>query len=144
MNTHDKNSTINREAAIIGCGEYGYAILNSMKTIGFTLNVMDINPDSFQKFSGMDIKNGSIIPMVGNGMSINDLSILPKDISIIVVMTGDDSINLFIGQLSKFLFRTAKIICKINNEKIMLLGKNQGILTFSTTALLNETILSVI
>ncbi|SVD81997.1 uncharacterized protein METZ01_LOCUS434851, partial [marine metagenome] len=118
--------------------------LNSMKTIGFTLNVMDINPDSFQKFSGMDIKNGSIIPMVGNGMSINDLSILPKDISIIVVMTGDDSINLFIGQLSKFLFRTAKIICKINNEKIMLLGKNQGILTFSTTALLNETILSVI
>jgi trk system potassium uptake protein TrkA len=144
MNTPGKKLTINREAAIIGCGEYGYAILNSMKNLGFTLNVMDINPDSFQKLSDTDIKNGSIIPITGNGMSINDLSILSKDISIIVVMTGDDSINLFIGQLAKHLFRTAKIICKINNEKIMLLGKNQGILTFSTISLLNETILSVI
>ena len=144
MNTPNKNSNINRKAAIIGYGEFGYVISNSMKNLGFTLTAMDINPDSFEKLPDTDIKNGSVIPITGNGMSINDLSNLPKDISIILVMAGDDSINLFIGQLAKHLFRTAKIICKIDNEKIMLLGKNQDILIYSPITLFNETILSVI
>ena len=144
MNTDDNNIGILRGAAIIGYGESGHTISNSMKNLGFTLNVMDINPESFEKLSDTDVKDGLKIPITGDGMSITDLSSLPKDLSIILVMTGNDAVNLFIGQLAKNLFRTAKIICKIDDEKIRLLGDNQQILTYSPLALLNEKILSVI
>ena len=144
MSTGDNNIDILRKAAIIGYGESGHTISNSMKHLGFALNIMDINPESFKKLSDADVKNGFIIPITGDGMSITDLSNLHKDLSIILVMTGNDAVNLFIGQLAQNLFRTAKIICKINDEKIRLLGDTQQILAYSPIALLNEKILSVI
>ena len=144
MNTGDNNIGTLRGAAIIGYGQSGHAISNSMKNLGFTLNILDINPEAFEKLSDADVKNGLIVPITGDGMSITDLSNLPKDLSIILVMTGNDAVNLFIGQLAKNFFKAAKIICKIDDEKIRLLGNNQQILAYSPIALLNEKILSVI
>ena len=144
MNKDQKNIETPREAAIIGYGESGYELANSINNLGFKINIMDINPESFAKLPESKVENGLIIPLAGDGMSINDLSKLPKDLSIVIVMTETDSVNLFIGQLAKQIFRTAKIICKINNEKLRLLGDNQELLAYSPIALLNEKILSVI
>ena len=144
MNKDDKNIDTPREAAIIGYGDSGDEIANSINNLGLTITIMDINPEVFAKLPESNVKNGLIAPLTGDGMSINDLSNLPKDLSIIIVMTGTDSVNLFIGQLAKQIFRTAKIICKINNEKLRLLGDNQELLVYSPIALLNEKILSVI
>ena len=144
MNKNDKNIATPREAAIIGYGESGHEIVNSMSNLGFIVNIMDINPRAFAKLPESNVKDGSIIPLTGDGMSINALSNLPKDLSIIIAITGNDSVNLFIGQLTKQLFRTAKIICKINNERLQSIGDNQEILAYSPITLLNEKILSVI
>ena len=144
MNKDQKNIETPREAAIIGYGESGYELANSINNLGFKINIMDINPESFAKLPESKVENGLIIPLAGDGMSIKDLSNLPKDLSIIIVITGNDSVNLFIGQLTKQLFRAAKIICKINNEKLRHIGDKHEILVYSPITLLNEKILSII
>ena len=105
---------------------------------------MDINPGVFSKLPDVNIKNGDIVPIIGDGMSVNNLSNLSKDSSVVIVLTGNDSANLFIGQLAKQLFSASKIICKINNEKLRLLGDSQNIVAYSPITLFNEKILSII
>ena len=144
MTGNDKNIEVSRDVAIIGYGEAGYELANSINNMGFTVTILDLNPESFEKLPDTNVKNGSIVPITGDGMSLNDLSNLPKDLSTIIVITGNDATNLFIGQLAKQLFRASKIICKINNEQLRSLGKNQNIIAYSPITLFNEKILSII
>ena len=144
MTGNDKNIEVSRDVAIIGYGEAGYELANSINNMGFTVTILDLNPESFEKLPDTNVKNGSIVPITGDGMSLNDLSNLPKDLSTIIVITGNDATNLFIGQLAKQLFRASKIICKINNEKLRLIGNNQNIMAYSPITLFNEKILSII
>ena len=144
MTGNDKNIEVSRDVAIIGYGEAGYELANSINNMGFTVTILDLNPESFEKLPDTNVKNGSIVPITGDGMSLNDLSNLPKDLSTIIVITGNDATNLFIGQLAKQLFRASKIICKINNEKLRLIGNNQNIISYSPITLFNEKILSII
>ena len=144
MTGNDKNIEVSRDVAIIGYGEAGYELANSINNMGFTVTILDLNPESFEKLPDTNVKNGSIVPITGDGMSLNDLSNLPKDLSTIIVITGNDATNLFIGQLAKQLFRASKIICKINNEKLRLIGHNQNIMAYSPITLFNEKIFSII
>ena len=144
MTGNDKNIKVSRDVAIIGYGEAGYELANSINNMGFTVTILDLNPESFEKLPDTNVKNGSIVPITGDGMSLNDLSNLPKDLSTIIIITGNDATNLFIGQLAKQLFRASKIICKINNEKLRLIGNNQNIMAYSPITLFNEKILSII
>ncbi|MBK50590.1 MAG: hypothetical protein FI718_02285 [SAR202 cluster bacterium] len=144
MNKDEKNIESSREVTIIGYGESGYELVNSINNLGLKITIMDINPEVFSKLPDVNIKNGDIVPIIGDGMSINDLSNLSKDSSVVIVLTGNDSANLFIGQLAKQLFSASKIICKINNEKLRLLGDSQNIVAYSPITLFNEKILSII
>ena len=144
MTGNDKNIEVSRDVAIIGYGEAGYELANSINNMGFTVTILDLNPESFEKLDDTHVKSGSVVPITGDGMSLNDLSNLPKDLSTIIVITGNDATNLFIGQLAKQLFRASKIICKINNEKLRLIGNNQNIISYSPITLFNEKILSII
>ena len=144
MNKDEKNIESSREVTIIGYGESGYELVNSINNLGLKITIMDINPEVFSKLPDVNIKNGDIVPIIGDGMSVNDLSNLSKDSSVVIVLTGNDSANLFIGQLAKQLFSASKIICKINNEKLRLLGDSQNIVAYSPITLFNEKILSII
>ena len=144
MNKDEKNVESSREVTIIGYGESGYELVNSINNLGFKITIMDINPEVFSKIPDVNIKNGDIVPIIGDGMSVNNLSNLSKDSSVVIVLTGNDSANLFIGQLAKQLFSASKIICKINNEKLRLLGDSQNIVAYSPITLFNEKILSII
>ena len=144
MTGNDKNIEVSRDVAIIGYGEAGYELANSINNMGFTVTILDLNPESFEKLDDTHVKSGSVVPITGDGMSLNDLSNLPKDLSTIIVITGNDATNLFIGQLAKQLFRASKIICKINNEKLRSLCENQNIIAYSPITLFNEKILSII
>ena len=144
MNKDEKNIESSREVTIIGYGESGYELVNSINNLGFKITIMDINPEVFSKIPDVNIKNGDIVPIIGDGMSVNNLSNLSKDSSVVIVLTGNDSANLFIGQLAKQLFSASKIICKINNEKLRLLGDSQNIVAYSPITLFNEKILSII
>ena len=144
MNKDEKNIESSREVTIIGYGESGYELVNSINNLGLKITIMDINPEVFSKLPDVNIKNGDIVPIIGDGMSINDLSNLSKDSSVVIVLTGNDSANLFIGQLAKQLFSASKIICKINNEKLRLLGDSQNIVAYSPITLFIEKILSII
>ena len=144
MTGNDKNIEVSRDVAIIGYGEAGYELANSINNMGFTVTILDLNPESFEKLDDTHVKSGSVVPITGDGMSLNDLSNLPKDLSTIIVIRGNDATNLFIGQLAKQLFRASKIICKINNEKLRLIGNNQNIMAYSPITLFNEKILSII
>ena len=144
MNKDEKNIESSREVTIIGYGESGYELVNSINNLGLKITIMDINPGVFSKLPDVNIKNGDIVPIIGDGMSVNDLSNLSKDSSVVIVLTGNDSANLFIGQLAKQLFSASKIICKINNEKLRLLGDSQNIVAYSPITLFNEKILSII
>ena len=144
MNENEKNKEVARDVAIIGYGESGYGLANSINNMGFTVTILDLNPEAFEKLPDTHIKNRSAVPIIGDGMSLNDLSNLPKDLSTVIVITGNDAANLFIGQLAKQLFRASKIICKINNEQLRSLGKNQNIIAYSPITLFNEKILSII
>ena len=144
MNENEKNKEVARDVAIIGYGESGYGLANSINNMGFTVTILDLNPEAFEKLPDAHIKNGSVVPITGDGMSLNDLSNLPKDLSTVIVITGNDAANLFIGQLAKQLFRASKIICKINNEKLRSLCENKNIISYSPITLFNEKILSII
>ena len=144
MTGNDKNIEVSRDVAIIGYGEVGYELANSINNMGFTVTILDLNPESFEKLDDTHDKSVSVGPITGDGMSLNDLSNLPKDLSTIIVITGNDAINLFIGQLAKQLFRASKIICKINNEKLRSLCENKNIISYSPITLFNEKILSII
>ena len=144
MTGNDKNIEVSRDVAIIGYGEAGYELANSINNMGFTVTILDLNPESFEKLDDTHVKSGSVVPITGDGMSLNDLSNLPKDLSTIIVITGNDATNLFIGQLAKQLFRASKIICKINNEKLRSLCENKNIISYSPITLFNEKILSII
>ena len=144
MTGNDKNIEVSRDVAIIGYGEAGYELANSINNMGFTVTILDLNPESFEKLDDTHVKSGSVVPITGDGMSLNDLSNLPKDLSTIIVITGNDATNLFIGQLAKQLFRASKIICKINNEKLRSLCENKNIMSYSPITLFNEKILSII
>ena len=144
MNKDEKNIESSREVTIIGYGESGYELVNSINNLGLKITIMDINPGVFSKLPDVNIKNGDIVPIIGDGMSVNNLSNLSKDSSVVIVLTGNDSANLFIGQLAKQLFSASKIICKINNEKLRLLGDSQNIVAYSPITLFNEKILSII
>ena len=61
MSTGDNNIDILRKAAIIGYGESGHTISNSMKHLGFALNIMDINPESFEKLSDTDAQRAGVV-----------------------------------------------------------------------------------
>ena len=49
MNKDEKNIESSREVTIIGYGESGYELVNSINNLGFKITIMDINPGVFSK-----------------------------------------------------------------------------------------------
>ncbi|WP_162146936.1 potassium channel family protein [Acholeplasma granularum] len=100
-----KNKTI-----VIGSGRLGANIARHFSKKGISVDIIDISKDAFRKVS--DDFSGNTIHADASDMTL--LEQLDMDnVERIVIVTGDDNINVYIGHLAQYTYNIPKIYLRL-------------------------------
>ena len=121
-----QNSILRNKTLIIGCGRLGSSIANEDSSRGKNVLVIDKDPLAFEnlseKFSGYTFSG-----------DVTDLSLL-EEASIdsakeIIIVTGDDSINIFLAHVSREIYDVPQIYVRLDNPDLEVLLRGMNINT---------------
>lgn len=97
---------------IVGCGQAGSRLAISLSTSKDNIVVVDINPRAFGVLG--ERFNGSTI--VGDPMNTDVLERAGiKKADRLYVLTGNDDINLVVGQVAKKIYDVENVIVQVNS-----------------------------
>ena len=117
---------------IVGCGELGSRLANTFFHEGYTVSVVDNNPDSFSQLD----KNFDGMTVLGMPMDMNilrDAGVESCDAAAIV--TPDDNLNITVSQVVKEFFYIDNVIARINDPTREQVFYNLGLKTVCSTNL---------
>ncbi len=128
---------------VVGCGKLGARVASeiySSNANGANVIVIDHNEEAFSRldssFGGMTV--------VGDGC---DFDILEKaeiaTANCVIVATGFDNNNIFIGQVAKKRYDVDKVIVRILNERLKPIYEEMGIQTICPTDLSTKAVLDI-
>lgn len=99
---------------IIGAGSLGCHLANILSRDGKSVTIVDRNEDAFKKlnedFSGFTLEREAV-----QFESLLDAKI--QMAGVVVAATSDDNVNAMIAQISKKIFKTPKVICRLYEPK---------------------------
>jgi trk system potassium uptake protein TrkA len=126
---------------IVGCGQMGATIANSLSLKGEDIIVIDKDDRSFRSlspdFSGFQI--------VGDALEIELLKKSKIDhADMLLVLTRDDNVNLAISQIGKRIFRVPNAIARVSDPVRGSLFQQLGIGIINPIALASKRLLDEI
>lgn len=117
---------------ILGCGRVGAALATKLDNAGYTVSVIDMSSDSFQRldpqFRGEKI--------VGNGVDEEVLrrAGIEKADAFAAVTNGDNR-NIMASQIAKEIFHVKKVVCRIYDPLRQATYNELGLETICPTTL---------
>jgi len=126
---------------IVGCGRMGAIIANSLSRQGYSVIVIDFNEKAFRSlttdFGGFQ--------MVGDATEIEVLKQSKiEQADLLLVLTGDDNINLTVAQIGKRFFKVPHTIARVFDPGREFIFQQLGITTICPTVLTSKNLIDKI
>ena len=126
----------------MGCGRTGSFIASTLVEEGWSVHVIDIDPNAFSLLPAGMVNEGHILTVVGDGMrEVNLRRVLAHDADVFVAVSGKSASNVLAAQIAKQVFHLPMVICRVNDPISKQVYEGLDIVTVSTEALVTETIL---
>ena len=130
--------------SIIGCGYTGSSIAINFANIGYQIDIIDNNYNSFIKLPENLVSEGYLNPIIADATKASELKkITDPECKACIILSGKDSINALIAQIFKKEFNISTIICRINEKITSELYSSFGFITLSQADLLKHKILDL-
>lgn len=130
-----KKNNAKRSVMIVGCGQLGSMLAESLCEGDNSVTVIDSNDLAFKKlspnFGGFTICADAMDPE-----SLRDADIENTDI--VLVTTDNDNVNIFVAQLAKEIFGVPQVIARLYDIKREGVYKEFGIKTICPSVLSAE------
>lgn len=100
----------------MGCGRVGASIAVRLVEEGWFINIMDINPVTFDRLPESLIADGFIVPIIGDGTLERDLRKAgARDAEIFIALSGRDTRNAMAAQIAQRILEVPLVICRMND-----------------------------
>ncbi len=130
-----KKNDAKQSVIIVGCGQLGSMLAEYLCDADKSVTVIDSNDSSFKKlspnFGGFTICADAMDPE-----TLRDADIEKTDI--VLVMTDNDNVNIFVAQLAKEIFGVPQVIARLYDIKREDVYKEFGIKTICPSVLSAE------
>ena len=131
-----------RRIVVIGCGVLGTSLATSASDKGHSVHVLDPQVEAFEQLPPGKIRDGGIVPIVGDGTRQEDLLKVPvRDADVLMALTGSDTINGLAGQMAKHLHGVPTVICRIEDPGKQEMYSELGMAAFGATNLVAQMVL---
>ncbi len=131
-----------RRAAIMGCGHTGSFIASTLAEEGWSLRVVDPDPDSFSLLPKGMVDDGRIRTVVGDGtreMSLRKAFV--HDAHVFIAVSGKSASNIMAAQIARHVLHLPTVVCRVDHPISREVYEKLGIVTVSTEALVADAIL---
>ena len=126
----------------MGCGRTGSFIASTLAEEGWSVYVIDIDPNAFGLLPVGMVHEGHILTVVGDGtLEVNLRRVLAHDADVFVAVSGKSAGNVLAAQIAKQVFHLPTVICRVDDPISKQVYEQLDIVTISTEALVTETIL---
>lgn len=117
---------------VAGCGRLGAAVAERLSADGYSVTIIDRNPERFsqlsQSFSGFAIEGDVTQP-----------STLEKakcaDAQVFLAVTGEDNVNLMVSQAARRKYRVLTVVASISDLTLEPMLRRSGIIAVSLVGL---------
>lgn len=132
MNIFEGKKSPSHYTIVVGCGQLGASLANTLSDGGSSVLIIDSNPKSFSKLSA----SYGGITLVGDGTEMNLLADADiKRATAVVVVTNNDNINILIAQIAKEQFQTPYVIARLYDPERECVYQEFGIETICPAVL---------
>lgn len=101
---------LRHKTLVVGSGRLGANIAKHFSKKGMSVDIIDISKDAFRKVS--EEFSGNTIQADASDLTLlNQLNL--KNVGRIVVVTGDDNLNIYIAHLAMFIYDIPKIYIRL-------------------------------
>lgn len=127
---------------IMGCGQIGSTIANTMAGSQGFVHVIDKDPSAFGLLPEVLIDDRQILALVGDGTLESDLRRAnTQDCDIFIAVSGKDASNALAAQIAKIVFQVETVICRMNDEASKNMYAEAGIVAISVSELATDAII---
>ena len=129
---------------IMGCGQIGSTIANTMAGGQGSVHIIDKDPSAFGLLPEALIDDGRILPLVGDGTLESDLrGANAQDCDIFIAVSGKDASNALAAQIAKIIFQVETVICRMDDEASRNMYAEAGIVVISVSELATDAIIKL-
>ena len=126
----------------MGCGRTGSFIASTLVEEGWSVHVIDIDPNAFGLLPAGMVSEGHILTVVGDGTrEVNLRRVLAHEADVFVAVSGKSASNVLAAQIAKQVFHLPTVMCRVDDPVSKDVYEGLDIVTISTEALVTETIL---
>ena len=127
---------------IVGSGRVGLSAATSLSDEGHTVHLLDLVEEAFDLVPEGKIKDGQIVPIIGDGTLERDLRrAMTHDADVFISVARRDTTNAMSGQIAKHVFRVPSVICRINDPVRKEMYAQLGLITVSATKMVTDLVL---
>ena len=127
---------------IVGSGRVGLSAATSLSDEGHTVHLLDVSAEAFDLVPEGKIKDGRIVPIIGDGTLERDLRrATAHDADVFIAVARRDTTNAMSGQIAKHVFRVPSVICRINDPVRKEMYAQLGLITVSATRMVTDMVL---
>ncbi len=127
---------------IVGSGRVGLSAATSLSDEGHTVHLLDLAEEAFDLVPEGKIKDGQIVPIIGDGTLERDLRrAMTHDADVFISVARRDTTNAMSGQIAKHVFHVPSVICRINDPVRKEMYAQLGLITVSATKMVTDLVL---
>jgi len=127
---------------IMGCGQIGSSVANTMAGGQGSVHVIDKDPSAFGLLPEALIDDGRILALVGDGTLESDLRRAnAQDCDIFIAVSGKDASNALAAQIAKIIFQVETVICRMNDQPSKNMYAEAGIVAISVAEMATNAII---
>ena len=106
------------------------------------MHLLDVSEEAFDLVPEGKIKNGQIVPIIGDGTLERDLrKAMAHDADVFIAVARRDTTNAMSGQIAQHVFRVPSVICRINDPVRKEMYAQLGLITVSATRMVTDMVL---
>jgi trk system potassium uptake protein TrkA len=127
-----------KKAIIVGCGRVGSMVAQALVEKGWSVAVIDRNPDAFRRLPE-DFPGKKIIGVAIDVDALKAARIEEADI--LLALTNGDNTNAMVAQMARDIFKVPRILARINDPLRAATYYELGIPTVCQTTIISNIIL---
>jgi trk system potassium uptake protein TrkA len=133
------------KVVIMGSGRTGARVASSLATDGHDVSVIEPNRTQVMNLSRTLIDDGLITLVIGDGSGSEAmLEAGIEEADVFLALSGNDALNGLAAQKAKSVYRTRRVVCRVNDEGLRELYTSLGITVTSPTVLVADVILQTV